>query len=214
MTDNEITLETVLEKLDYWRHFPKYRLELHVDVLFGLTLPTVLSKRFNVCKDELCVIPEFPIKNRWTYQSWNVDFAVLAKDTECAFLVELKTDDSSIDHAQLKRMSRVGSVAQAVANIPKIANKSRQKGKYDHLMCELVRADAMSYHPEATKRQERYSSNGRFSSKPEIVLICPTEQDHDGIECIDFEQYATKISPTFGEMFACYLRRWICPPGQ
>lgn len=32
MTD---PLETVLSQLDRWRHLPKYRLEQHVDVLFG-----------------------------------------------------------------------------------------------------------------------------------------------------------------------------------
>lgn len=39
------SLRTVLEQLDKWRHLPKYRLEQHVDVLFGMTLPRVLSLR-------------------------------------------------------------------------------------------------------------------------------------------------------------------------
>ena len=61
-------LLTVLDQLDQWRHLPKYRLEQHVEVLFGLTLPAVLSAvlsaRTGIPEDDLRVIPEFPIAYR------------------------------------------------------------------------------------------------------------------------------------------------------
>ncbi len=53
------SLQTVLEQLDQCRHLPAYRLEQHVDVLFGLTLPLVLSSRYGMLADHLHVVPEF-----------------------------------------------------------------------------------------------------------------------------------------------------------
>ena len=58
--------ESVLSQLDQWRHLPKYRLEQHVDVLFGMTLPKVISSRYCVPDDDLRVIPEFPIRYEMT----------------------------------------------------------------------------------------------------------------------------------------------------
>ena len=74
-------LETVLCQLDEWRHLPKYRLEPHVDVLFGLTLPRVIASKFGASECDLHVIPEFPIHRKTlrddgNNQSVNVDFAI------------------------------------------------------------------------------------------------------------------------------------------
>ena len=212
MGTGEEPLERVLAQLDRWRHLPKYRLEQHVDVLFGMTLPTVIAHRFGVDKGELHVVPEFPIKHAKSNQSWNVDFAVFSKDTERSFLVELKTDVNSIDKCQLERMRRVPSLADAVKEVPTIAENSNQKGKYAHLMHELVQASAMTCHPREAKR---YTPLDRFRGKPTLVLVAPVKETREQFCCIDFDEYASVIArPSLEEAFARYLRRWRSPPGQ
>ena len=179
-----------------------------MDVLFGLTLPTVISKKFKVCKDELCVIPEFPIKYSLTNLSWNVDFAVLSKKPERTFLVELKTDDNSIDKKQLWKMRNlVPSFAHTVEDITKIAETSKQKRKYEHLMNELVRADAMD-----KQQRNRYVASQKYTAAPTLVLICPNRAKQKKFCCIDFDEYAGLIGRIFGDTFPCYLREWRRSP--
>ena len=47
--------------LDEWRHFPAYQLERRVDVFFGLLLPQIVEAEFGWSRNNLCVIPEFPL---------------------------------------------------------------------------------------------------------------------------------------------------------
>ena len=199
MSTGEEPLERVLAQLDRWRHLPKYRLEQHVDVLFGMTLPTVIAHRFGVDKGELHVVPEFPIKHAKSNQSWNVDFAVFSKDTERSFLVELKTDVNSIDKCQLERMRRVPSLADAVKEVPTIAENSNQKGKYAHLMHELVQASAMTCHPREAKRYTSLDRFRRTSRLDRISSLSPLAATINActqaFHCIDFDEYANTITP-------------------
>ena len=121
-------LQAVLSQLDQWRHLPKYRLEQHVDVLFGMTLPKVLSSRFGIPVDDLQVIPEFPIRygtlaSRYQGkakddQSFNVDFSVWSKSRERVFLVELKTDAGSLDVKQLAASTSATMPTSSTALVP------------------------------------------------------------------------------------------------
>ena len=228
MTD---PLETVLCQLDRWRHLPKYRLEQHVDVLFGLTLPTVIARKFSVCKDEVYVIPELPIaKGDGTNRSWNVDFAVFTRNAERVFLVELKTDAKSIDKEQLCRMRDIGTLGDLVCGILRIAASSDQKRKYIHLICELHRAGAMDV-PEKLKQLDLSGKSLRGftealkcceatkpACKPKLALIYPSHAsvkvDTTGFDCIDFEDYAQAITSTLENTFARHLRRWRCQAGK
>ncbi|MDE0036934.1 MAG: hypothetical protein OXU77_05125 [Gammaproteobacteria bacterium] len=220
MTD---PLETVLSQLDRWRHLPKYRLEQHVDVLFGLTLPTVIGRRFNIDSSTLDVIPEFPIHHRTAgisgknNQSSNVDFAVFSKGGERVFLVELKTDVNSIKNKQLDRMRKTRGKFRCLVNaVRTIAEHSPQKQKYLHLIFELHQVGAMHVNDELRKLDPCQRLSGFTSAlrrclakdtvqcTPTLVLVHPCQKElADMVKnknlctrhfcCIDFKQYAAKL---------------------
>ena len=215
VSTGEEPLERVLAQLDRWRHLPGYRLEPHVDVLFGLTLPRVIRSKFKTA-GELFVIPEFPIHHKTvgidnTNRSFNVDFAVLTHGGRCVFLVELKTDSKSIKKEQLDNMRKVpdgGLFPRLVDAVETIRSASDQSAKYKHLIAELCQAGAMKCGRAADT----------VAPKPKLVLISPRLEDikvcTQGFHCIDFDEYASIITPSLEETFARYLRRWRSPPGQ
>ena len=151
--NSEISLERVLALLDKWRHLPAYQLERRVDVIFALFLPEVLEKRFGT--SNLRLIPEFPIKKSLlsayrddkTEQSINVDYLAVSEDLTRAFLIELKTDMTSIKEEQLKDLESAKcqgmvNILCGLKSIAKSDSVTRNKiirGKYYHLLMELKR---------------------------------------------------------------------------
>lgn len=239
MTD---PLETVLSRLDRWRHLPKYRLEQHVDVLFGLTLPTVIGRRFDIDATTLDVIPEFPIHHgtagigRKNNQSSNVDFAVFSEGGKQVFLVELKTDGNSAKDGQLRRMRRTkGKFRSLVSAVRCIAKHSGQKEKYLHLISELHQVGAMRVGDELKNLDP---SDNTFKSEfkkllhadcgvtdtvtctPTLVLVHPCRKelniDTHGFCCIDFPQYAAAMNPDnrIEATLARHLCKWHTPAGE
>ena len=211
---------------------PKYRLEQHVDVLFGMTLPTVLATKFGAVKEDLHVVPEFPIsKSADNKLSWSVDFAVFDKTNKRMYLVELKTDDRSIDAKQLKRMKRIRSCRGLVEDILRLASEGDQRRKYVHLVSELVTAGVMAVKESLRELDLRESPiglsaalEGTCASKTNgttLVLIHPCREGDkfkktctEGLDCIDFHCYAGIIDcngPT-ENLFARHLRQWASRP--
>ena len=196
-------LQAVLSQLDQWRHLPKYRLEQHVDVLFGMTLPKVLSSRFGIPVDDLQVIPEFPIRygtlasrhqgKATDDQSFNVDFSVWSKSRERVFLVELKTDAGSLDVKQLCKMVEVkehgGGFGDFVGGVIQISRVTRDRRKYAQLIWRLHEVGAVSVPPrfrELQMEDDRPSLGGDTGVfrcchptenykevKAKLVLVCP-----------------------------------------
>lgn len=107
--ENDRLFEAVLKNMDYWRHFPAYKLEPRLDIFLSICLPDIV-KAFNpnLKESDLHVIPEFPIHKGVVFgekrvgtcaidnQSVKVDFAVFSKTEKKIYLVELKTDDKSL----------------------------------------------------------------------------------------------------------------------
>ena len=227
MNTGEEPLERVLAQLDRWRHLPKYRLEPHVDVLFGMTLPRVIQSKFNT-KGELHVIPEFPIKTGDGERTFNVDFAVLTHGGANVFLVELKTDSNSIDAEQLCKMRGKGlrPFHRLVDDIRDVAKASPQKAKYLHLVFELNRAGVIDVPSQIKKLDQAAAVEGcsarkTASGQPQLVLLCPSHRDIradteclDSFSCIDFAEYADIITPSLEETFARYLREWQSEAGK
>ena len=181
-----------------------------MDVLFGMTLPRVIRSKFKT-DGELHVIPEFPIKTGTDQRTFNVDFAVLTPGGDRVFLVELKTDSRSIKPKQLCRMRDKGlrPFGELVKDICDVAKASDQGSKYNRLITELRRA-GVDVGPGA--------ENG---GKPELVLVYPSHADVRSdmkyLECfsrIDFEEYASTITPSLEETFAHYLRKWQSEAGK
>lgn len=146
------TFTQVLSQLKEWRHLPKYKLEPHIDVYFGLLLPAFLKTKFDVM--DAAVIPEFPIHESLYHKldsssnrSVNVDFAAFtssSRNKERIFLVELKTDMTSLDEDQLIRMVRARNEAdykgkRFLKEVKKIATHSDLKHKYAHLIWMLLK---------------------------------------------------------------------------
>lgn len=134
-------IEQIFDNLDTWRHLPNYQLERRADIFFSLYLKEVLEKKFEcVLCDEL--IPEFPLRigtldGNESNQSKKVDYVAITKDHRTAYLIELKTENSSLGKEQIqyleKAQSTVGSFQILLNAIPQIRKGSNTKPKYDRL---------------------------------------------------------------------------------
>ena len=236
----------VLRQLDEWRHLPGYQLERRVDILFGMFLPKVIESVFDVHVDE--VIPEFPLHKGLLkcppnvecgpHHSVKVDFAVFGTkgDKKKVFLVELKTDDNSLNQEQLKNMQvaqRVRSKAVLEA-VRELAQHSPQKRKYAHLVWKLYELNCLELcnraefvnmrleedRPRLKSAFEKLSVAQEWcEANVELVVILPTEKKKEeipsGFEVLTFAQFAEHLEDgnqpfesSDVSVFADYLRHW------
>ena len=144
-------LSCALKTLDEWRHLPDYQLERRVDVFFGLLLPAIVKDAFGLKCEPETVIPEFPLhkgliinppeENTEDNQSVKVDFAVFcrAPEEKRIVLVELKTDNKSIDIDQLNRMekAKIAGADKLLRGVVECARHSKNLRKYAHLIWKL-----------------------------------------------------------------------------
>ena len=152
-------INEVLKKLDEWRHFPSYKLEPRLDIFISICLPDIvreLIKKPNLIDADLEVIPEFPLHKETVLKSGGnrsnkVDFAVFrkCKARKQIFLIELKTDDNSIDRTQLcvmKKARNVGARALLVG-VKKCAENTnvQLRPKYTFLLKKLVNLGYFNY---------------------------------------------------------------------
>ena len=195
-------LGRAFKALDEWRHLPAYQLERRVDVFFGLLLPTIVEAEFGPKKEHSRIIPEFPLHKRLlglssgsretdnNNQSIKVDFAVFCKGSEQKhiFLVELKTDNRSIDCKQLSRMKKAKDAqAETLLNgVIECARYSKSPRKYAHLIwklheigcitssCDLTVMNLKSNRPGLTEEFRRLNvCNSWSGAKIELALIYP-----------------------------------------
>ena len=194
----ELSLRRVLERLEQWRHFPAYQMERRADIFLSFVLPEILKKKFELNRvDDMKVIPEFPLhkgklldatKNR--NMSVKVDFAVFSRTNNRIFLVELKTDNNSINRDQLCRMVKVKSsgaleLLNGVIECARNTNVSHRK--YAHLLWNLshdVRCISVpssftdmkwtELHPGLTKNFKQVHVHESWTNATiELVLLYP-----------------------------------------
>ena len=146
--ESVISLTSLLERLKLWRHLPAYQLERRVDALFSLVLPEIVNKEFKLGQSKVLeVIPEFPLhkglilsdaadNNKTDNRSRKVDFAVFAAEPKQIFLVELKTDNNSINCEQLKDME-AAQAETLLKGVLECAIHSDSPRKYAHLIWVL-----------------------------------------------------------------------------
>lgn len=212
--ENSVAINTMLNNLDTWRHFPKYQMERRVDLFFSLFLREIIQdSKFAGSKTlRKEIIPEFPFKNvEGLHTTVNFDYVLFSEDLHAAFIVELKTDPTSAGDTNNPYLAGLlesnVTFTEIVNGLLLVAKKSRHKMKYHCLLKKLENIGII----------ERFGEDGwqckHQIPKPVIIYLAPglTKSDPAKINLIDFYQAATTLEKLGGEVerqFASYLRQW------
>lgn len=144
----DISLQRLLKRMDEWRHLPTYQLERRMDIVLSFLIPDIVRKKFDLTPDhDLEIIPEFPLhkgliindNDEDDNQSVKVDFALFSKRDRRIFLVELKTENNSIDETQMKNMRKAKEKGANILlnGVIKCAQNTASPRKYAHLIWML-----------------------------------------------------------------------------
>ncbi|AKL94570.1 hypothetical protein CACET_c10870 [Clostridium aceticum] len=220
----------LLVRLEYWRNFPGYQLERHIDILFSFHLRDIIKHKYGIDSSDY-VIPEFPINQNLTTKkrkgeySDNIDFVVSSKDLKTVFFVELKTDMKSIrqDQNDLMKICDGMPFADVLKGLVDIAKVTKEYSKYATLIYYLnyigyIEAPkklwTLNYGstPYGYKRAiSEIIVNEEIDAKVKSVFIQPQKtQDKDNI--IDFSSISTLIKPK-DPLFADLLSKCVNSPG-
>lgn len=181
--------------LNDWRHLPAYQLERRVDVFFGLLLPEIVEAEFGIERKYLEVIPEFPLRkgtlaefslntgrpdtSEKDNRSTKVDFAVFSRDPkkQRLVIVELKTDNKSIDPDQLKRMekARNAGLKELLRGVVRCACRSPEKRKYAQLIWKLKKIGCIRVPETFTSMKMAETTPGL---KPTFTKLCRKFSDY------------------------------------
>lgn len=137
-------INELFDLMDKWRYFPAYQLERRSDIFFAIYLKTLISEQYKFQIDT--IIPEFPVRVGTVYQnesneSFKMDYVAVCQEMKKVFLVELKTDVSSVRENQIKYFKRAQkiNVKGLVDGLIKIYDATNQKTKYQNLLREVER---------------------------------------------------------------------------
>ena len=211
--------------LDKWRHLPAYQLERRADIFFALFLPDVLNRRLSTrgIAIDPRLIPEFPLKRREDNRSKKADYLALSTDHKHAFLIELKTDNTSLDGDQFRYLDDAvqRGMHELLRDVKRIveATEACKRGKYFHLLKALNDLGLIGL-PASLEKRIFSSSGGPYKrvvdeikivSVPDslkIIYVLPTATA--GFECIDFGYFADTVEDRgeIGRVFSHYLRNW------
>ena len=215
----------LLRLLDEWRHLPAYQLERRVDIFFGVLLPEFFNKKFGVSNAR--VVPEFPLHKATiglakTDQSVKVDFAVFCDEQgkRKTFLVELKTDDESVNVGQLENMVKAREVRprRLLCGVRQIALSTTSVRKYAQLVWRLIDLDCFAKNTlndvrdifadgVSTKLQSAFRKlvvDEKWDDVPiDLVLIAPNKPKFpegsckakvlDEFSCVSFREFAEVV---------------------
>ena len=224
---DEPTFADLLCLLDRWRHFAYYQLEPRADVLFALFLPEALKACRRIAVDPR-IIPQFPIKKCNSRQADRVDYFAMSEDGKVGYLIELKTDMSSIRPSQESYLGKalekgIHGILRDLKEIAKVKDK-RARQKYIHMLAALSELGLVELPPELIKKA--YAPVSRDMEELisriclprclnlKIVHIQPERTKDDKCEddflYIYFDEFADAVqkSGKAGELFAGYLRKW------
>lgn len=224
--DKNPTMSQILNLLNDWRHLPFYSLERRSAPFFAVFIREVLSNQFDREMHEI-LVPEFPLRIGALYieeerkrlrpvpspgQSYNVDYVAFAKDKSMAYLVELKTDLSSLRPKQSEYLCRARKrgLLRLVEGVIQLAQDSKKyKSKYAHLLYRLS-APGIDLVPIRSPDQNFPDTK--------VVFIQPKEHksDRQDFEHIYFKEVANIVEPQgdLGALFANCLRQWTTAAGS
>lgn len=133
--------DKLFDTLDKFRHLPAYQLERRADIFFALFLKSALESKIGCALREE-IIPEFPLKRAGSNLSTKIDYLMLSEDGTKAYLIELKTDPSSLRHSQINDLLIAGSrnFQSLIGDVINVAANSTEKRKYNELFKLLQQA--------------------------------------------------------------------------
>ncbi len=133
---------TLFDRMDDWRHLPKYQLERRADLFFSLYLAEAIEAKVGFLINPQ-IVPEFPVKMCFvkpgdtSSQSINIDYLAVSQSGDTAILVELKTDEKSRNLVQdeaLLAAHRVGVPTLVCGVVDIFRSPSCDKRKYFYLL--------------------------------------------------------------------------------
>ena len=225
----------VFDRMDEWRHLPKYQLERRSDVFFSLYLPEVLEARLGFpIRPE--VTPEFPVRKATIYPDHrgddccNIDYLALSTTGAESLFVELKTDQGSRRVRQddyLVRAQQVGLAAllDGVCSIFR-ATSRQYRPKWFTLLLHLERSRLLQIPTRLKDIMSGDSHRGAPEASRNIVITAPTStprivyvQPHADVDehvvAISFEEFAAVVarhSDPVSQRFAASLLEWARSP--
>jgi len=213
----EQRIEKLFNLLDDWRKLPAYQLERRADIFFATYLPDIIKNEFGV--DIEFIVPEFPVRLGHVFpknqinnpsRSYKIDYVAVSNKSNKVFLIELKTDDSSVRESQIHYYNRVRdeNIKYFVDGILEIYKDTKAKKKYDHLLSHLSQIGWIDTIQLKNKIDHNYEI--------EIVYIQPND-DKSGRTIITFEKIANELSSRQDELtkrFVQSLQRWIINPNN
>jgi hypothetical protein len=242
-------LEELLDQLDHWRNFAAYKLEQRIDPLIGMCLPYILERRF---KQAICenIIPEFPFlterllpeydeKGVGSLRCDRIDYAAFCYKSKILYLIELKTDSTSVSETQLDKLQQLAECSNNVDYVwswvrllADVAVASSKPRKYIPIFYELKKwelVDNINNVIDAAKNGKgglkgilKDLKPAEFSRGIKItpVLIAPVEcfekideNKYDKIIKISLTDAAAALSgeDEIQSLLKNYLKRWDHP---
>ena len=224
-------MTAVFDRMDAWRHLPKYQLERRSDIFFSLYLPEALEAKLGFpIRAE--VTPEFPVRKATIYSHLtgddccNIDYLALSSSGTESVFVELKTDQASRRVQQddyLLRAQQVGlpALLGGVCSIFRATTRPYRLKWFAlmlHLqemgllripapLCDIMGCESHRGAPEASKGIVITAP----SARPHVVYVQPLVGEAGENVVISFDEYADVVArheDPVSQRFALSLREW------
>ena len=231
------SIAALFDRMDEWRHLPKYQLERRSDLFFSLYLPEVLEARFGFPVNHR-VVPEFPVRKATIRphvrgdDCCNIDYLALSATGSESVFVELKTDQASRRVQQddyLLKAQQVGlpALLEGICSIFRATTKPYRL-KWFALMLHLEGMGLLQIPSELQEIMARPNHRGAPVASKDMVITAPTATPHivyvqpqaagdgDGdVTVISFQEHAEVVarhSDTVSQRFAEPLLEWAEVP--
>lgn len=203
-------INKLFDLLDDWRYLPAYQLERRADIFFALHLETIMEKVLDVKID--MIIPEFPLRlgelpdeNPNSNLSYKIDYLTYSKEQNKVYLIELKTENSSLRNSQDKYLESAKKIKLQgiLEGLQKIYKATNQKIKYIHLLNKL---EEMKWIEKNDKLFEILD----IDIEPNIIYIQPTNSKNEKSRII-FDDVILALSDSkepITQRFVQSLEKW------
>ncbi len=149
-------MKQLLEKLNYYRNFPRFQLERHFDVFLIDYVPQIINCFNNT--NYSVVFPEFPVRKKLLTQKYKsewesvaFDYALFDKVDKKIGIVELKTETESNNKIQDDYLSELAISVHCMDLIKFIEERRKYKKgdrktrKYQFLYEKMVENDCVNF---------------------------------------------------------------------